>query len=68
LSACPAGGRIDKNCACKTERHAFRVIGYGIGAAPVLLRLGVLPAVAMLVFLYGFTFAVRYIQSMFEQT
>jgi hypothetical protein len=54
--------------ACKTERHAtaFRVVGYAVGAVPVLLRLGVLPAVLMLVFLYGFTFAVRYIKSMFK--
>lgn len=54
--------------ACKTERHAtaFRVSGYVIGAIPVLLREGVLPAVLMLVLLYGFTFALRYVKGMFK--
>lgn len=55
--------------ACKTERHAtaFRVAGYGIGAIPVLLREGVLPAVLMLVFLYGFSFAINYFKGFFTK-
>lgn len=54
--------------ACKTERHAtaFRVAGYAIGAVPVLLREGILPAILMLAFLYGFTFAAQYVKSMFK--
>ncbi len=54
--------------ACKTERHAtaFRVAGYAIGAVPVLLREGILPAILMLAFLYGFTFAAQYVKSIFR--
>lgn len=54
--------------ACRNEKYAnaFRLAGYAIGALPVLLRMGVLPAVLMLAGLYGFTFSLKYVINIFK--
>lgn len=56
--------------ACRSEKYAnaFRLAGYGIAAVPVLLRLGLLPALLMLACLYGFTFALKYFTSFFGRS
>lgn len=52
----------------KTDRHAnlLRTAGYVLGAVPVLLREGVLPALWMIILLYGWTISLQYVKRMFR--
>lgn len=54
--------------ACRSEKYAnaFLLSGYAVGAVPVLLRMGVIPAVLMLACLYGLSFALKYFKTFFK--
>jgi len=53
---------------CKTELQTglFRFAGTAIGVLPVLLREGLVSAVMMAAFLYGWTMALKFIKSMLK--
>ncbi len=53
---------------CKTEQQAglIRFGGTAIGVIPVLLREGLVSAVLMAAFLYGWTMALKYFKSIWK--
>ncbi|MDR3561711.1 MAG: hypothetical protein P4N41_13795 [Negativicutes bacterium] len=53
---------------CKTDQQAglFRFAGTAVGVLPVLLREGLLNALLMAAFLYGWTMALKFVKSIFK--